>query len=565
MANSNENDYSYEDANDAVYVKTGIPAYDGNPLIEALPSIFTREAAAEELAYYEPFDKSMRKADDHIRKQYLQTCLGFFTPLDIHLDFEHRFSCALRMGYKERNFLKKGHWGNAAKALSSPAKKVFNQYGNRLRRYKSTAAYGFNVFGVSGGGKSQGANQISNIYPQVINHTLFEGEIITERQLVWLKLDCPHNGSIPTLCLNILSAVDDIMQTNYLEDYQGKKPNAILAGISKVASNHHLGVLIIDEIQRLRGFQKGGRARQMLDFFVELVNTIRIPVILIGTYKAMDIFALNFSQGRRGTGEGDIVWERMKFNEDWELFVESMWRYEITRKPTPAKEIHKLSRVLYEETQGIVDLAIKAFLFAQELAIDIGTQERAETGVEKDGERITAGIIRSVARDKFNMLRPALDALKENQPGALIKFDDLYNEYLDIHKDKTSDTEPAGGEASSASDDFPNERQPDPKVKSLLSESQKELMKFFEKSMSAEPDGGEIQSENSESQPSTPPKKRSSKKRQKASNGVLPDILKNSGDGDENGVYEAFKKANYTVSSEEFFSSGTNGIDKGGI
>lgn len=73
-----------------------------------------------------------------------------------------------------------------------------------------------------------------------------------------------------------------------------------------------------------------------------------------------------------------------------------------------------LSRVLYEETQGITDLAIKAFIFAQQRAIESGQ------------EKITASIIRSVAKDKFKMLHSALKALKEKDKGALERYEDLY-------------------------------------------------------------------------------------------------------------------------------------------
>jgi hypothetical protein len=97
-----------------------------------------------------------------------------------------------------------------------------------------------------------------------------------------------------------------------------------------------------------------------------------------------------------------------------------MWKYELIRHPTPKDKIDYLARVLYEETQGIIDLLIKTFLFAQERAIDIGAEERIKN-IDKHGERITPSIIRAVVRDKFQILRSALDGFKNGKNKALEK------------------------------------------------------------------------------------------------------------------------------------------------
>ena len=78
------------------------------------------------------------------------------------------------------------------------------------------------------------------------------------------------------------------------------------------------------------------------------------------------------------------------------------------------KPLQTLSDVLYEETQGITDLAVKVYMFAQERAIDSGT------------EIVNAQIIRSVAKDKFARLRDVLQALKYGDKRALYRFEDVY-------------------------------------------------------------------------------------------------------------------------------------------
>ncbi len=62
--------------------------------------------------------------------------------------------------------------------------------------------------------------------------------------------------------------------------------------MSLTAANHCIGVLVIDEIQRLSQARSGG-AERMLNFFVQLINTIGVPVVLIGTYKARSLIRQN--------------------------------------------------------------------------------------------------------------------------------------------------------------------------------------------------------------------------------------------------------------------------------
>ena len=58
---------------------------------------------------------------------------------------------------------------------------------------------------------------------------------------------------------------------------------------------------VIDEIQHLNEAYSGG-ANRMLNFFVQLVNTIWMPVVLVGTPKAQAILTGEFRQALRGAG-----------------------------------------------------------------------------------------------------------------------------------------------------------------------------------------------------------------------------------------------------------------------
>lgn len=413
---------------EARYIKPELSEYENNPLIEALPRILTTDESIERLAHFPAFDKSMRKLPDHLRFHKLEAGLRFFSPLDVHLDLERRISCLLRSGYIERNPLKHEFYKKIDKAFDS-----FSQYGDE-DDFSSTRYYGFNIVGISGIGKSQTIERILSLYPQVIRHSNYQGSNFTNSQLVWLKLDCPFDGSIKGLCTNFFQAVDQIFGTNYLKSYgEHKTVDKMLPYIALVAANHHLGVLVIDEIQRLNLASSGG-AEKMLNFFTQLVNTVGVPVVMVGTYKALPLFSDEFSQMRRGTGQGDLIWDRMSFDEEWQNFVESLWDYQYTRSEAVLGNKDDLSLVIYEETQGITDLAVKTFIFAQQRAIESGK------------EKITASIIRSVAKDKFKMLQHALKAMKNKDKRSLEYYEDLYP----VFKDSAFQTVTISGELANA-------------------------------------------------------------------------------------------------------------------
>ncbi|NFG58436.1 hypothetical protein FC778_06910 [Clostridium botulinum] len=62
----------------------------------------------------------------------------------------------------------------------------------------------------------------------------------------------------------------------------------------------------------------------MLNYFVTLINTIGVCVILVGTPKALEILESEFRQARRGSGQGDIIWDRLKKDEQFTLLLEGL-------------------------------------------------------------------------------------------------------------------------------------------------------------------------------------------------------------------------------------------------
>lgn len=516
----------------AIYRDAEIPEYLGNPLIEALPPIMNGDQATEELSYYPNFHEDMRNAPKHIRYHLIQNSLRFFSALDIHLDLERRFSCLLRVGYTDRNPRNGNIWNKLEERISKLENKSGSQYGS-VEDYQSTAAVGFGVIGISGIGKSQTVERILKLYPQIIFHNKYQRQNFTQTQLVWLKLDCPFDGSIKGLCYNFFLSVDNLLGTQYYDKYAktARSVDEMLPHMARVASNHFIGVLVIDEIQRLSKSKSGG-AEKMLDFFVQLVNTIGVPMVLVGTYKALPILSGAISQMRRAAGQGDLVWDRMKFDEQWQLLVEDLWEFQYLQKISSLKEEPALSEVLYEESQGITDIAIKLFMFAQELAITSGK------------EKITASIIRSAAKDKFSLLQPILKAFKAKDKTALSKFEDAYPTYSSQSLFREPISQKITGEVRNEPEirivlnNQTSNAQKDSQENQTESENQMAVEEFF-KQKTVKP----VKS------------KTKSSKIKTSSKGILLEIFNSVENPDSENIYEALKEKGFVRSGSEFISS----------
>lgn len=393
-----------------------IPEYSGNPFIEALPPIYSQEEIVEKLALYPHYNPEERQLESHYRIHMVQRLFQCFQPLGIHLDLESRISRVIRQGYLARNPFKPSYaesLHDGYKAIQSLKWELSSN-----ESFRTTAA-GFTMIGVSGMGKTTAINRVLSLFPQIIVHSQYKNINFSMYQLVWLKLDCPFDGSLKGLCIEFFHKVDDLLGTDYYKKFGvGRKTvDNMLSIISQIARNTALGVLVIDEIQHLNGSKSGGDEK-MLNFFVTLVNTIGVPVILIGTTKALSVLQSEFRQARRGSGQGDMIWERLSKDKSWELLINALWDYQWTKKEVPLTP--ELNDVIYEESQGIIDIAVKLYAMSQIRAILSGRED------------ITANLIKQVAKDNLKLVRPMLEALKTGNIKEIAKYEDICTVDIDF-------------------------------------------------------------------------------------------------------------------------------------
>lgn len=391
----------------ADYKEQIVADYKNNPLIEALPPIYEIQKVVENLAVYPVYSNEERKLDNHYRIHMIQRLFQVFQPLPFHIDLESKVSRALRQGYIIRNPFR----SELAKSFNKEFDLTNNLRFESNNLVKQTAS-GFTLIGISGSGKTSSLERILSMYPQVISHSSYKGISFSMYQLVWIKLNCPFDGSVKGLCIEFFSEVDRLLGTNYHKKVISSRPstNVMMSMITQIVRNSSIGCIIIDEIQHL-SLGKSGGTEKMLNFFVTLVNQVGVPIIMVGTPNGMAALQSQFRISRRGAGQGDLVIDKIPSDKTWDLLINSIWQYQWTRKETALTK--ELSDAFYDESQGIIDILKKLYAMVQIKAITSGKEE------------ITVNLIKQVANESLKLVQPMLQALKTGDIRKIAKYDDI--------------------------------------------------------------------------------------------------------------------------------------------
>lgn len=404
---------------EAVYKNQELEEYSYNPFIEALPPIFTAEDVIDRFTVLPAITDVDRDKTENLRYHIIKRTKNFLQPLPIHIELERKLSTLIRRGYIGRNPLDKSFLGKlrVLNRLDDTSIKE-NELQNELENIRTTAD-SISIIGISGIGKTTAIERLLLMYPQIIKHFEYKGESFTRTQIVWLKIDCPYDGSLSTLCKNFFKAIDDILGTRYLEKfgYANRITSTMMINMTKLAWRYGIGVLVIDEIQHLLNIKND--KEEMLNFFVTLTNTVGIPTVLIGTSKAQKVFNGNFRQARRAGSDGSIIWDRMQRDSDeWDFFLRSIWEFQGLKNVSELTD--KMKDAFYDECQGITAVAVNLFLLAQERALQDGKEE------------LTVSIIRETAKKDLHMIQPMIKALRNNNLAEIIKYEDISIDYEEV-------------------------------------------------------------------------------------------------------------------------------------
>ena len=204
--------------------------------------------------------------------------------------------------------------------------------------------------------------------PQVIEHTEYMGQPFYCKQVLYLRIECPSDCSVKTLALNLVAALDRAIGSDYLHQLISLRSiaaSAVATQVKILCMTHHVGLLLVDEIQNaVETARKNRQIKPLLKFLVELTNDTATAVYFVGTPVAEQLFTSQEHLRRRTRG---IRLLPLKPDGTYRRFLEQLWPYQLTPQQTPLTE--KLANKLFDFSGGIPAYIIKIFQESQAQAL----------------------------------------------------------------------------------------------------------------------------------------------------------------------------------------------------
>jgi len=391
------------------YRQPELPEYQGNPCEEALPPILSDLQVLELLTNLPPYSEDDRLAPPHVRLHMLDRLLDVFQAQPEHLRLTRTISRLIRLGYKSRNPILPAYANLAYRLATQDFATVKPPAGFAKCR---KAAY---MTGLSGIGKTSLNERALGVYPQVIVHRRYRGKPFIQTQIPWIKVDCPHDGSLRTFLLSIFLIIDDLVPgNNYFQQYSRIRggTEVLVPVAARLMHSFLVGLVNVDELNNLTSAPRGGKAK-FLNFTLNLTNKVGVPFLYTGTNESAKLFKGRVRNARRLSYGGDIQLERYSVDDPrWRLFLETLWHYQFTKSKVPLDD--GMARAMHDASQAITDIAVAIYMCVQENAINRGGEELFDTN----------DIAKAVPLH-ISILQPALEVLRRGDKAAYEQFREL--------------------------------------------------------------------------------------------------------------------------------------------
>ncbi len=380
----------------AVYQCAILPEDRGNPLIEALPPKVKDEIVIEKIGFFPSHSEDERSLPPLERSEYLRRLSSLRQPQPLHLEVFRAIEMAIKEGLSAKNPLSPTTMNYLSYPIDEPSS-IAPSTG-----YFQPKGTGITIIGESGVGKTSMIEQVLNYFPDTIIHENYKGRVLPLRQVVWVKVDCPENSSVRALCHQIITELDHKLEyppTTFSSTIDGLKTQ-----IESRVKSCFLSILVIDEMQNLNLAKAGGDDR-LIAFLHTLVNRLGVPLLFCANPPFNELLAKTLKTARRAESNGSFNVKLLDKGDDWNLFIDELWRLQWTDVSTPLTNL--LSDKLYELSVGNMELAMRVYREAQRQIIGTGD------------ERITPELLEYAASCAINICSDRVeDIRKKLKPSA---------------------------------------------------------------------------------------------------------------------------------------------------
>jgi hypothetical protein len=350
----------------ARYNEAILPEHRGNPLIEALPPLLEDQDILLTLSHFPATDEHIRWSESALaRGHYVDRIKNFRCPQTSYIECYKYLARLIRDGYAARNPLK------------SSTQQYLHYYGDERPDiepqdgYFHPSADTMTIVGMSGSGKTTMLEQVLGHFPQVIEHTEYKGALPgVSNQVIWVKVNCPYNASVRDLCESILTVLDNVLGSDATTP--ANRNGSLARQIAQKIKSSFLGVLVIDEMQRLKFSRTGGEAT-LIDFLHEIVDSLGVSLVFCGNHPFEETLSKKLRIARRAESGGYMKISPPGFNTtDWQSFINYLWPLQWTNVETTLTQ--ELNEEIFLLSKGNIAIAQLIYRRAQMMVIGSGNE-----------------------------------------------------------------------------------------------------------------------------------------------------------------------------------------------
>ena len=313
-----------------------------------------------------------------------------------------------------------------------------------------TYSAGATFRGITGCGKTACIERFISRYRQVVVHKEREDcAWLHNKQLVYLVVPMPADGSRGGLLLEIAKRIDHLLETDYAHQLRTKYKSVEkgLVAILHWLSLHRCGLLVIEETQE-RHVAPEVFGADFVTFFLRMLN-FGVPLALVGNPLAFAVLDTFSQDVRRFSDGGEFVFDPVSDHRSamWrDDLVPTVWGFNVFENHDEV--VVDLNKLLWDYTGGIPDALARL------------RREALFDAIRMGGSNVTRNNI-TKAFDSRSMrpLHPLIDAFKNKSPTMLRDFKDIPAAYFETKwkLEKAREEELKAEKAKGATNDRPDD------------------------------------------------------------------------------------------------------------
>ncbi len=323
-------------------------------IVNTLPCMMSGNALIHALEVLPEYAPEIRNTDTPIRLMALSDLYRVYIPSKMSLEIYSKLYLALL-----RSMRKKG---------TKLAVQQQNQNYRAIMGQEYSGIMGgsdsFTIIGISGIGKS---SAISRAIHLITKNRVIEADNPYTNIIPCVIVQCPFDSSVKGLLLEILRKVDEILDTKYYQNaVRARATTDMLIGSVSQVALHHIGMLVVDEIQNVANSKNG---KSLIGALTQLINNSGISICMVGTPESTGFFESAMQLARRSVG---LRYTTLEYDAYFRNFCEMIFGYQYVQKGT--KITDGIIEWLYEHSAGIPSVVVALMHDAQEIAILSGKE-----------------------------------------------------------------------------------------------------------------------------------------------------------------------------------------------